>query len=313
MSRRAWPLGRTERPSSLAALVEADVATLRAWLRYSALSWLEAQDDGERASAFAPLVFAAVEPARQFAAWAAGLDIERRLRLERALAEVIEAWDPRMDAAAATLLVELAAYVGCAGDAAPVMDLLAKRIQGSDRERNNLAEAVAFFGRQRATPGEARMLAYRLWEGGLGAPTAAIVLLARAASEYGVGILEDLRKLAPDVVKNDPEAPQERVAALRRYTVNTMMDVLGAPLAYRIALQAQEKDAPELCDAFRRWRLTTKRDGDEMELHDRLTWKEYRVHVSDIDEEVLSSSASEELLDKLVELTSIDAFRRRVA
>jgi hypothetical protein len=276
-------------------------------LRYSVLSWTNAADDSERLSSFAPLVFSPEEPARQFAAWAAGLSIEVRLRLEAALAEVIETWSPRMDANAAALLIDLAAYVGSPYGAAPVLDLLAKPIKGSEIERRDVAEAVAFFGRQRSTPAEARMLAYKLREAELRAPTAAIVLLARAASRYDVEIIEDLKILAPDVLDNDPRADQHAVSALRRFAVNTFVDILGAEQAYKLALRAQSRDAPELCDAFRRWRFATKTiSKKQMRLRDKLTWLESILDVSDIPEIVLTTSASELVIEKRIAITAID-------
>jgi hypothetical protein len=252
-------------------------------------------------------VFSPVEPARQFAAWAAGLSIEARLQLEVALAEVIQAWSPRMDAKAASLLIDLAAYVGCPYGAAPVLDLLAKPIIGSEMERRDLAEAVAFFGRQRSTPDEARTLAYMLRQAELRAPTAAIVLLARAASQYDVEIIEDLKILAPDVLEDDPHADQHEVAALRRFTVNTFVDILGAQQAYKLALRAQSRDAPELCDAFRRWRFATKRiSKGQMRLQDKLTRLYSILDVSDVSEDVLNTSGSELRIDKMIKSTAID-------
>ncbi len=312
MIRRLWPIGVDERPRNRASLAKADTAGFREWLRNSVLSWTEAADDGERVSAFAPLVLSPTEPARQFSAWAAGLPIDVRARVRVALSEVIECWDPGMEPRATILLVRFAAYVGCRRAAACIMGLFAKPVGGTELERRDLAEAAADFGRQHATPQEARALAYRLREIGLDVPTAAVVLLSHAAKVYGADIVDDFACLAPDVVENDPDADPRVVMALRRFAANSLVDILGVQHAYVLALKAQARRAPELRAALCQHRLQLMtQTGQNVILRDRLTNKNTRVDVSGARPGIINQPPAMALLDQMARRYDLDERLRR--
>lgn len=311
MTRRSWPIGADDRPQSRSALSLADRKTLREWLRNSVLSWTGAADNGELATAFAPLVLSPLEPARQVGDWATGIPATTRSNLELALAEAIEAWDPGRNARATILLVKLASYLGGPSVAASLLSILGKAIGGTDIERRDLAEAMAFFGRQHATSQEARDLAYRLRDAGLLVPTAAIVLLARAAKNYGAEIVGDLQILSSDVVITDPYADPREITALRRYCANMLVDSLGAPAAFKLALQAQANGAPELLESMNRFRLEARLVSDtDFELRDRLTSLAYRLDASDIPKPIRRTPASIATNDKLLAARSIESFLR---
>ena len=304
MKDRRWPLGASERPDSRASLASSGREKLRDWLYLSALSWSQSEDDGERLASFSPLALNPQEPARQVANWNAGLPTGDRLEVEAALADTIEAWDPARDRVATVLLLKLAGHIGGRRAAGVINSLLSKSLRGSDTEMRDIAEAVAFFGRKHATGDEARNLAYRLRDVGLGVPSAVIVLLVRAAADFGPAVVDDFRILTPDVIEerlHDPYIDFHVVAALRRFTANTLVNDMGASAAFRLALQAQRAGMPSIREALLLFRLEARIDkAGQARLRDTLTWTETIVDVSDIPLKVRAEPPAVAINDNLI-------------
>lgn len=310
MTARRWPLGGQNRPESRAALSKANRETLRDWLYFSVLSWSQSLDDGERVKSFLPLSLGPQEPARQIGSWCAGLSTDARLEVEAALADTMEAWDPGRDIGATILLVKLAGHIGGRRAAGVVNSVLGKALRGSEVDIRDLAEAVAFFARKQATGEEARNLCYRLRDVGLAIPSAVIVLLVRAAADFGVKIIGDLRILAPDLIEErleDKDLDFHAVASLRRFMANVLVNDLGASSAFKLALNAQRERAPAIREALLLHRLEERIDRHaQATLRDKLTGARTIVDVSEVPRLVQMASPSMAINDNLIARTGID-------
>ncbi|HEY0012107.1 MAG TPA: hypothetical protein VGB79_04555 [Allosphingosinicella sp.] len=233
-----------------------------------------------------------------------------RYKLEEALADTLEAWDPARDLGATVLLLKLAGHLG--GRRAPgvINGLLGKPFRGSDAEMRDVAEAVAFFARKQATSEEARNLAYRLRDAGLAVPSAIIILLVRAAAELGPRIVDHLQILAPDLVEErlgGPTSDSRSVAALRRFLANVLVNDLGAAAAFKLSLQAQREGAPAIREALLFFRLEARIDEHgQAHLRDKLTLAETIADVSEIPRRVRAEPPAFAIIDDLIVRTGVD-------
>jgi hypothetical protein len=211
---------------------------------------------------------------------------------------------------ATTLLVRIAASIGCRGGTRALGSLLSKPVRGSEFERRDLAEAIAFFARKHATGDEARELAFLLRRANLHTPTATVVLLARAAATQGTNIIAALNILLPELVGEDRFLAQgsegSNLATLKRFWANTLVDILGPAQAFRLALQAQDLGVPEIREAITLIRLGVSIKDGQAHLRDRLTSAMTMVDVSDFRKRLLETPASVAVNDKLIAATGVD-------